>query len=149
MEELNYIGEALIYKQLGHFFLVFGFVTSLLGAAGYFFATQKRHLPEYEGWRKIGRWGFILHGISVFTIMATITAAMLNHRFEYQYVWQHVSEDLPFQYIFSAFWEGQEGSFLLWMFWHAVLGAYCFLGQKNGKHLCCPSSRWYKHSFSR
>jgi cytochrome c-type biogenesis protein CcmF len=26
------------------------------------------------------------------------------------------------KYIFSAFWEGQEGSFLLWMFWHVMLG---------------------------
>ena len=26
------------------------------------------------------------------------------------------------KYIFSAFWEGQEGSFLLWMFWHIILG---------------------------
>lgn len=47
---------------------------------------------------------------------------MVQQRFEYQYVWAHVSEDLPFKYIFSAFWEGQEGSFLLWMFWHIVLG---------------------------
>ena len=47
---------------------------------------------------------------------------MINQRYEYQYVWSHVSEDLPFKYIFSAFWEGQEGSFLLWMFWHVVLG---------------------------
>ncbi len=122
MEEIKYIGEALIYKQLGHFFLVFGFVTSLLGAAGYFFATQRRDLPEFSGWRKIGRYGFLLHGLSVFVVIACILLAMINHRFEYQYAWQHVSEDLPFKYIFSAFWEGQEGSFLLWMFWHVVLG---------------------------
>lgn len=131
MEELKYVGEALIYKQLGHFFLVFGFVMSLLGTVGYFFATQKRHLPEYEGWRKIGRYGFLFHGLSVFVIIGTILAAMINHRFEYQYVWQHVSEDLPFQYIFSAFWEGQEGSFLLWMFWHVVLGVVLLFKAEN------------------
>ncbi|MCC6726248.1 MAG: cytochrome c biogenesis protein CcsA, partial [Saprospiraceae bacterium] len=131
MEEIKYIGEALIYKQLGHFFLVFGFVTSLLGAAGYFFATQRRNLPEADGWRKIGRTGFLLHGLSVFVIIACILLAMINHRFEYQYAWQHVSEDLPFQYIFSAFWEGQEGSFLLWMFWHVVLGLVVLFRNKQ------------------
>ncbi len=131
MEELKYVGEALIYKQLGHFFLVFGFVMSLLGAVGYFFATQRRDLPEYNGWRKIGRWGFILHGVSVFAIMGTILATMINRRFEYQYAWQHVSEDLPFKYIFSAFWEGQEGSFLLWMFWHVVLGGILLVRAKK------------------
>ncbi|MDC1075136.1 cytochrome c biogenesis protein CcsA, partial [Gammaproteobacteria bacterium] len=28
------------------------------------------------------------------------------------------------RYILSAFWEGQEGSFMLWMIWHAVLGMF-------------------------
>jgi len=42
--------------------------------------------------------------------------------YEYSYVHEQVSDELPMKYIFSAFWAGQEGSFLLWMFWHAVLG---------------------------
>ena len=29
---------------------------------------------------------------------------------------------MPLQYIMSCFWEGQEGSFLLWTFWNVVLG---------------------------
>jgi cytochrome c-type biogenesis protein CcmF len=131
MEAVKYIGEALIYKQLGHFSLVFGFVMSLLGAAAYFFATQRRDLPEYEGWRKIGRSAFVLHGLSVFVVIGAILATMINHRFEYQYAQLHVSEDLPFKYIFSAFWEGQEGSFLLWMFWHTVLGVVLMFTAKK------------------
>ncbi len=47
---------------------------------------------------------------------------MISQMYEYVYVFEHVSPDLPMQYIFSAFWEGQEGSFLLWMFWHIILG---------------------------
>lgn len=120
--EIQYIGEALIYKNLGQFAILFGFVMSLLAAAGYFFATNNRDNDSFVSWRKIGRFSFTLHGLSVFTVMACIFLAMINKRFEYHYVWQHVSEDLPFKYIFSAFWEGQEGSFLLWMFWHAILG---------------------------
>ncbi|MBK8564232.1 MAG: cytochrome c biogenesis protein CcsA [Saprospiraceae bacterium] len=131
MEEIKYIGEALIYKQLGHFFLVFGLVSSLLAAVGYFFSTQRRDLPEFSGWRKIGRSGFVLHGLSVFVVIACILLAMINHRFEYQYAQLHVSEDLPFKYIFSAFWEGQEGSFLLWMFWHVVLGMVLMITAKK------------------
>ncbi|MBI5916760.1 MAG: cytochrome c biogenesis protein CcsA, partial [Bacteroidetes bacterium] len=131
MQEIQYLGEHLLYKQIGHFSLVFGFVMSLLGAVGYFFATQNRNQPTFTSWRNIGRTGFILHGLSVFAIMGTIFAAMVSKRFEYQYVWQHVSENLPFQYIFSAFWEGQEGSFLLWMFWHAVLGGILLVRAKK------------------
>ena len=29
---------------------------------------------------------------------------------------------MPMRYLFSCFWEGQEGSTLLWLFWHALLG---------------------------
>jgi cytochrome c-type biogenesis protein CcmF len=47
---------------------------------------------------------------------------ILNHWFEYHYAWSHSSKSLPKQYIISAFWEGQEGSFLLWTFWNAFLG---------------------------
>ncbi|MFN8689586.1 MAG: cytochrome c biogenesis protein CcsA, partial [Cyclobacteriaceae bacterium] len=34
-------------------------------------------------------------------------------------------------YLISTFWNGQEGSFLLWMFWHAVLGLVLMYTQRN------------------
>ncbi|TAK40684.1 MAG: cytochrome c assembly protein, partial [Saprospiraceae bacterium] len=119
---MQYIGEHLLPSQIGHLAIVLGFVTSLLAAVAYFFATQRRNSSEFVRWRQIGRTAFILHGLSVFAIIGAMFWAMFHRYFEYQYVWQHVSGDLPFRYIFSAFWEGQEGSFLLWMFWHVVLG---------------------------
>ena len=61
---------------------------------------------------------------------------MINKMYEYVYVFEHVSDDLPMQYIFSAFWEGQEGSFLLWMFWHAILGMFILKNKyKLGPHV--------------
>ena len=42
--------------------------------------------------------------------------------FEYKYAWQHSSRTLEVKYLLSCFWEGQEGSFLLWSIWHCVLG---------------------------
>ncbi len=119
---MEYIGEHLLPGQIGRFAIVLSFVASLLAVAAYYFATQRRDTEEYTSWRKIGRFGFILHGICVFWIIGTIFYIMTNQYYEYQYVQAHVSEDLDFKYIFSAFWEGQEGSFLLWMFWHVVLG---------------------------
>ncbi len=43
-------------------------------------------------------------------------------RFEYAYVFGYSSRDLPLAYKFSVFWAGQEGSFLLWLVFHAVFG---------------------------
>ncbi|RMG84157.1 MAG: cytochrome c assembly protein [Bacteroidetes bacterium] len=122
MEEIQYIGESLAPGIIGKLSLTLGFSATLLAALAYFFATQRRDTPEFNQWRLIGRAAFVLQGLAVFAIMGTILYAMLNKLYEYQYVWAHVSDDLPFKYTFSAFWEGQEGSFLLWMFWHVVLG---------------------------
>ncbi|RYZ97753.1 MAG: cytochrome C biogenesis protein, partial [Sphingobacteriaceae bacterium] len=45
-----------------------------------------------------------------------------QHYFEYHYAWSYTSRSLPVYYIISGFWNGQEGGFLLWTFWQAVLG---------------------------
>jgi cytochrome c-type biogenesis protein CcmF len=122
MEEINYIGELLWPKQVGHFAILFGFVCSLLATTGYFFATQKRDLPEHGNWRTIGRWSFVLHSLSVLAVIGSILFILIEKRYEYAYAQKVVSDELPFKYIFSAFWQEQEGSFLLWMFWHLILG---------------------------
>ncbi|MAT53443.1 MAG: cytochrome c assembly protein [Saprospirales bacterium] len=120
MEQIQYIGEHLWPGRIGHFCIVLGFVAAILSAVAYAMGT--RNDAAGKGWLRMGRTAFIVHGISILTVMGTILWAMINQYFEYQYVWQHVSEDLPMKYIFSAFWEGQEGSFMLWMFWHIILG---------------------------
>jgi len=99
-----------------------GFVAAILAAVAYFFSTQREGTPDEDSWKKLGRISFSIHGISVFTVIGMIFFVMINKYYEYQYVQGHVSDDLPFKYVFAAFWEGQEGSFLLWMFWHVVLG---------------------------
>lgn len=122
MEPIQYIGEHLLPGQLGRFFILLSFVSALLCTLAYSFATSKKQIAQVDSWKNIGRLSFLTHGISVFSIIGIIFYVMINQYYEYQYVWAHVSEDLPFKYIFSAFWEGQEGSFLLWMFWHVILG---------------------------
>lgn len=122
MEPIQYVGEHLLPGQIGHLGIIAAFVSALLASVGYFLAESRKPLSESEGWLKIGRGAFAVHGLSLFTVIGVIFYLMIRQYFEYQYVWAHVSEELPLKYIFSAFWEGQEGSFLLWMFWHVVLG---------------------------
>ncbi len=119
---MEYIGEHLLPGQIGRFLIVFSFIASIVATVSYYFGTQRRALPEANGWKRMGRWAYSLHGLSVFGIIGIIFYVMTQRYYEYQYVWAHVNENLPYRYIASAFWEGQEGSFLLWMFWHVVLG---------------------------
>src|SRR5437867_8840922 len=47
---------------------------------------------------------------------AVLLAALARHDFSFQYVADHTSRELPLGYTLTAFWGGQEGSLLLWLF---------------------------------
>jgi cytochrome c-type biogenesis protein CcmF len=121
---MNYIGENLIPGQLGHFCVVLSFVASLLSAFSYFQSASKRNTPEESDWLRLGRFSFMLHGTErSFSIIGLLFYILVGKMYEYNYAWANVSDDLPVQYVFSAFWKEQQGSFLLWSFWHIILSA--------------------------
>jgi cytochrome c-type biogenesis protein CcmF len=43
----------------------------------------------------------------------------------------HSDKSLQPEYLLSCFWEGQEGSFMLWSFWHCVLGVVIMFTAKK------------------
>ncbi len=130
-EEIKYIGEHLIFGQIGYFIITLGFVAAIFSSIAYFFATNNEDTSQFNSWRRLGRIGFVTHGVAIYTTIGLTFYIMLQKYYEYSYVFEHVSDDLPFRYIFSAFWEGQEGSFMLWMFWHIFLGTIILF--KGGK----------------
>jgi cytochrome c-type biogenesis protein CcmF len=127
---MKYIGEHTFVGQLGNFFVVLAFTAAILAALSYFFANI-RDKQEEASWKKLGRLGFYVHSLAVLGIIATMFHMLFNHYFEYDYVYKHSNTSMDMKYIFSCFWEGQEGSFLLWSFWHVVLGL--LLMHKSGK----------------
>lgn len=131
-EEIQYVGEHLWPGRIGQVAIFVAFCSAILSSIAFYFATQKRDdILLSHSWRGIGRWAFGTHGVAVLTIIGTMFYIMLNNYYEYQYVQAHVNDELQFRYIFSAFWEGQEGSFLLWMFWHVVLGGLLVLSARQ------------------
>jgi len=122
--DINYVGELLWPGQLGHLMAIVSMTAALLATISYFFATQSKQENQVKSWRKIARLGFVTHTVAVFAIIIILFLLIFNHVYEYQYVWQHSSNDLPVYYMLSCFWEGQEGSFLLWTFWHVILGFF-------------------------
>lgn len=117
--EVNFVGENLLPGQIGQFFIILAFGASLLSLIAYYFSTTNEN---DRSWRNIGRIGFFINAFSIFSIGAILFYIIYNHLFEYHYAWAHSSKSLPTYYIISSFWEGQEGSFWLWMFWQVVLG---------------------------
>ena len=63
-----------------------------------------------------------LAGSSALGAAAALFVAILTDDFGYAYVVSYSSIDLPPLYKVSAFWAGQQGSFLLWLVIHAVVG---------------------------
>lgn len=119
--DIEYIGENIISGQLGNLLIILSFVCSTLAAFSYFKAINSSPL-DGDTWKKMGRTFFLIHVVSIIGIVVVLFYLLFNHHFEYYYVWRHSSSDLAMRYVFSCFWEGQEGSFLLWSLWHAVLG---------------------------
>ncbi|MFT4093749.1 MAG: cytochrome c biogenesis protein CcsA [Niabella sp.] len=128
---MDYIGEHLLPGQIGHFFILVSLVASLTASFAYF-KTVYASPGEKQAWLKLARLSFFIEVFAVFAIFAALLHILYHHLFEYKYAWQHTSLSLEFKYMMSAFWEGQEGSTLLWTFWHCVLGLIVIKREKHG-----------------
>ncbi|MEX0967313.1 MAG: cytochrome c biogenesis protein CcsA [Bacteroidia bacterium] len=117
--ENNFSGEHLFPGYLGYLFVALSFGFALYALISYYFSLRN---PLDRLWRNSGRTAFVVHSVAILGIIGTLFYLIYNHYYEYDYVWKHSSNDLPVYYMISCFWEGQEGSFLLWAFWHVVLG---------------------------
>ena len=114
---IQYIGEELFWGKLGNLLIILAFTTALFSAITYVFALRS----GVDSWRKIARQSFAVHSVSILGIFIILMTLIVRHRFEYYFVWEHSNKVMPMRYILSCMWEGQEGSFLLWMFWNTVL----------------------------
>lgn len=115
----GFLNEHLWLGHLGHFLIITAFFAALLAVVAYVFAEYSKNEAQ---WKRLARASFIAHGTSVIGIFILLFIMILNHWFEYHYAWRHSSRELDMKYVISCFWEGQEGSFLLWEFWGAILG---------------------------
>lgn len=128
MESVTFIGEHLFWGNLGHTAVVVSFISSILAFISYFFAEKN---PLDQSWSKLAKYAFQLHSLAVLTIIGALFKIIYSHYFEYHYAWQHSSRDLPVHFMISCFWEGQEGSFLLWIFWQMVIGQILLRSAKS------------------
>jgi len=112
----------LFIGNLGHLFVIIAFVTSLVSMYAYYKTRKTEDEQDQFVWKRFARGAFVVHGIAVFGIVASLFYIIQNHYYEYHYAWSHSSNNLPPQFMISCFWEGQEGSFLLWIFWQVLLG---------------------------
>ena len=128
---MTFDNEHLLPGQIGHFFVLLAFISSIVSAIAYFTASKKDLENERDPWIKIGRTAFFTQFISLLGVFACIYYINSNHFFEYLYAYKHSSLELEHKFLLAGIWEGQEGSFLLWSVWHCVLGIGVILTAKK------------------
>ena len=106
---------------VGEISILVAFVATLVALGTFVRAT----LAPDDGtdWARIGRWawGVMLAGCAA--AAACLWTALFSRDFSYAYIYQQTSHAMPWRYTFSAFWAGQEGSFLLWIIMTGAVGA--------------------------
>ena len=122
MNTTKFIGEQLLPGQIGYFLTILTLVASLLATFAFAKAFFSKELTVQSQWHKLAKIAFYIEAVAVFSCFIVLFYIIKNHLFEYKYAYMHSDKNLPYQYLLSCFWEGQEGSFLLWSFWHCVLG---------------------------
>jgi cytochrome c-type biogenesis protein CcmF len=119
---MKFEGEHLLPGQLGHFFVILAFIASLLSTISFFIASRKPDIQLKKSWLAFAKKCFLIQTASILVVFAIIFYICFQHYYEYMYVYKHASKELEPKYLLACIWEGQEGSFLLWAIWHAILG---------------------------
>ncbi len=103
--------------MLGNIVVTIGFISGLFTVIMYFYT--------YKGYGNTlikARIGY--HITAIMSILASIILfyAVLTHQYQYNYVYSYSGSGLSTGLLLSSFWGGQEGSFLLWVFFTAIVG---------------------------
>jgi cytochrome c-type biogenesis protein CcmF len=79
----------------------------------------------------LARNAYAAFATSIVAASAVLMTLILQHRFDVSYVNSYSGMDLPLHFLISTFWAGQEGSFLLWCFWGALIGLVVWRSAKE------------------
>src|SRR5690606_10353403 len=96
------------------------FVASVAALVFYFIAARE----EKQHYFKFGNWFFAAKTVLVLLASGILVYLIFQHQFQYYYVFNYTSLDLTPQYLWSAFYGGQEGSFMLWIIFSAIIGFF-------------------------
>lgn len=94
------------------------FIFSILAGIGYLLYARNDNNRYYRA----SNWLFGLHGLFLIIASGLLVYIILTHQFNYYYVYNYTSSDLQLKYLVSAFWGGQEGSFMLWILFSFIIG---------------------------
>lgn len=106
--------------MIGGILVKLAFVSCLVSVLAYYQHHRKGELQML----KIGRTFYHVTVVLVMLISAVLLYLILTHQFQYSYVWNYSSKELSLPLLISTFYAGQEGSFMLWELYTALIGVF-------------------------
>ncbi len=102
---------------IGDFFIYNAGLLTLASVVCYFLAWRGKNSLI-----KPGRILFSGGALFLFGACVVLLTLILQHDYSVEYVASYSSNDLPLYFLISTFWGGQEGTFLMWLFFMGAMG---------------------------
>ncbi len=103
---------------IGKILLTLSFLSGVVSMCLYFQGAKNDDTAKL----KIGNWLFGAKGAFLVAASGLLVYLLFTHQFQYYYVFNYTSLDLHPKYLWSAFYGGQEGSFMIWIFFSWLIG---------------------------
>ncbi|HOP07213.1 MAG TPA: cytochrome c biogenesis protein CcsA [candidate division Zixibacteria bacterium] len=101
----------------GELLIILAFAFNLLAGVAYFLVARGR-----DQWESLARLAYGIFVGSVAASVALLFYLFFSHNFAFKYVFEYSDSSLPLGYLISSFWGGQEGTYLLWLFFNSLFG---------------------------
>ncbi len=101
----------------GQLLLVWALGANLAAGYGFFQAARGQ-----KQWLNLGQLSYHVLFAAAIVASALLYYLIFTHNFAFEYVYGYSDSELPFFYLLSAFWGGQEGTYLLWLLLSVAFG---------------------------
>ncbi len=119
--------------QAGFIALLLALVSSVCSALAFGWGVRARQ----SRWVGFAQSTALFAGAAVAASTLILLWLLLSRDFQVQYVYAHTSSTQPIAYVVSALWAGEEGSFLLWLLFLAIITAMTLLQKPRW-----PATQW-------
>ncbi len=113
--------------MIGTILIYIVFASLLTSSVLYYVSTRK------DSYISAARLAYIIGAFGIVFISGYFLSLILSHQFQYTYIWSYSNKQLPLWLLASTFFAGQEGSFLLWVLFFAVIGIILLYSLKGEK----------------
>ncbi len=113
--------------MIGTVVIWISFLAAVAASALYVRSVSRPSMTEWA------RGAFALSATGIVIASALLMTYIVQHRFEYAYIANYSSRDLPLSLLVTTFWAGQEGSFMLWALFATVVGVFLMTSSRRAE----------------